>query len=106
MSQLLETRRSLRRKVNANKKLDRFLHLLISGVLLTNIILILYAMFAITIRMTLGGVWIVDTLPVALSSVGTSTIDAPVLLQRTDCCWNFRILSYHISHLWDAFSTS
>ncbi|MHA2077839.1 MAG: hypothetical protein ACXABN_08235 [Candidatus Thorarchaeota archaeon] len=66
MSQLLEARRSLRRKVNANEKLDRFLHVLIVVVLTTNIVLILYAMLSITLRMTLGGVWLVDTLPIAL----------------------------------------
>ena len=66
MSQLLEARRNLRRKVNANEKFDRFLHLLVTVMLTTNMVLIIYAMLSITLRMTLGGEWIVDTLPIAL----------------------------------------
>ena len=66
MSQLLEARRNLRLKVNANKRYDRFLHLMITVMLSTNMILILYAMLSITLRMTLGGVGLVDSLPIAL----------------------------------------
>jgi len=95
MSQLLEARRSLRRKVNSNKKLDRLLHLLITGMLLANIVLILYAMFAITFRMTLGGVAIVDTLPIALY-IFPLLILLPLMLrsyykERT-AAWNFVFL--------------
>lgn len=66
MSQLLEARRDLRRKVIANEEVDRYFHLFVTVVLSTNIVLILYALLSITLRMTLGGVWILESLPLAL----------------------------------------
>ncbi|MHA2220936.1 MAG: hypothetical protein ACXAAO_02645 [Candidatus Thorarchaeota archaeon] len=66
MNQLLEARRSLRRRVNTNQKYDRVLHVFVTTLLTVNMVLILYAMLSITLRMTLGGVGIVDTLPIAL----------------------------------------
>ncbi|MFX1483254.1 MAG: hypothetical protein ACFFCP_08695, partial [Promethearchaeota archaeon] len=66
MSQFLEARRNARRKINAHLRIDRNLHLFITAILLINMVLILYALFSISLRMTLGGVGLVDTLPIAL----------------------------------------
>ncbi|TET09837.1 MAG: hypothetical protein E3J86_07135 [Candidatus Thorarchaeota archaeon] len=66
MNRLLEARRSVRRNVNSKAKYDRYIHLLVTLMLTTNMVLILYAMLSITLRMTLSGVGLVDTLPIAL----------------------------------------
>jgi hypothetical protein len=52
--------------VNSNEKYDRRLHLLVTLILSTNMVLILYAILSITLRMTLSGVGLIDTLPIAL----------------------------------------
>jgi len=66
MNQLLEARRNLRRKVIAREDIDRPIHLFVTVVLSINIVLILYAILSITLRMTLGGVGILESLPLAL----------------------------------------
>lgn len=66
MSQLLEARRSLRRRVNLIPKYDVFVHRFITAILIVDMILILYAMVSVTLGMTLGGVGFIDSLPLAL----------------------------------------
>jgi hypothetical protein len=53
-------------RITSNKKFDRYLQRLIIIVLLMDTILILYALLVITIDMTLSGIGLVDSLPIAL----------------------------------------
>jgi hypothetical protein len=66
MNRFIESRQGIRRRINSQTKYDRFLHHFITAVLLVNTILILYAMLAVTLIMTLSGVGLVDSLPIAL----------------------------------------
>ncbi|MFW9982312.1 MAG: hypothetical protein ACFFE3_10410, partial [Candidatus Thorarchaeota archaeon] len=95
MSQLLQVRRNLRRKINEATRLDQILHVLIIIILVSNIILILYAMVSITLRMTLGGVGIVDSLPLALYILPLM-IFLPLMLRayyrERAATWNFILL--------------
>ncbi|MHA3963433.1 MAG: hypothetical protein AM325_007820 [Candidatus Thorarchaeota archaeon SMTZ1-45] len=65
MSQLLEVRRSVRRRVISIPKYDVLLHRFITGVLIVNMILILYTLIFVTFSMTLNGVGFIDSLPIA-----------------------------------------
>lgn len=96
MSQLLEARRSVRRRVNALPKYDLFFHRFITLVLIANMILILYALIAVTVRMTLSGVGFVDSLPLALYILPMMII-LPIMVRayylgRT-AAWNFFFLT-------------
>ncbi len=66
MSQLLEARRGLRRRINSYAKYDLFLHRFITVVLIANMLLILYALISVTSIMTLSGVGFLDSVPIAL----------------------------------------
>jgi hypothetical protein len=66
MSGFIGRRRALRAKVRLNAKLDRWLHLYATGVLVLNISLILYTMLSVTVRMTLAGIGFLDSLPIVL----------------------------------------
>ena len=66
MNRFIEKRQGIRRRINSQKKYDGFLHNYITIVLLVNTILILYVMLAVTLKMTLSGVGIIDSLPIAL----------------------------------------
>jgi hypothetical protein len=95
MNQLLEVRRNFRRKINSHEKLDRSLHIFVTLMLTTNVVLILYAMFSISLRMTFGGVGLVDTLPIALYILPLM-IFLPLMIRayyrdRT-AAWNFVFL--------------
>jgi len=95
MSQLLEARRSVRRRVNSAPKYDVFLHRVITVVLIVNMILILYALISVTFSMTLSGVGFVDSLPIALYIL-PMVILLPIMIrayyrERT-AAWNFVFL--------------
>ncbi|MHA2005598.1 MAG: hypothetical protein ACW960_16170, partial [Candidatus Thorarchaeota archaeon] len=64
MSGFIGRRRALRSRVRSNVKLDGWLHLFATGVLVLNISLILYAMLSISIRMSLAGLGFLDSLPI------------------------------------------
>ncbi|MFW9805904.1 MAG: hypothetical protein ACFFFK_04185 [Candidatus Thorarchaeota archaeon] len=96
MSQLLEARRSVRRRVNALPKYDLFLHRFITLVLAANMILILYALISVTFGMTLSGVGFIDSLPLALYILPMMII-LPIMIRayylgRT-AAWNFFFLT-------------
>lgn len=65
MSQLLEVRRSVRRRIISVPKYDAWLHSFIIVVLTANMVLILYALISVTFGMTLSGVGLIDSLPIA-----------------------------------------
>lgn len=96
MSQLLEARRSVRRRVNSSPKYDLFLHRFITVVLIVNMVLILYALISVTFGMTFGGVGFVDSLPLAFYILPMMII-LPIMIRayykgRT-AAWNFFFLS-------------
>ncbi|MFW9888528.1 MAG: hypothetical protein ACFFER_10115, partial [Candidatus Thorarchaeota archaeon] len=66
MSGFISSRRALRARVKSNAKLDGWLHLYATGVLVLNIALILYAMLSVTVRMSLAGIGFLDSLPIVL----------------------------------------
>ena len=66
MKRFIIARRGIRNKITSQKKFDRILHYFITIVLLVNSILILYVMLAVTLSMTLSGVGLIDSLPIAL----------------------------------------
>ena len=95
MSQLLEARRKVRRRVNALPNYDLIIHRFITIVLIVNMVLILYALISVTTRMTLGGVGFIDSLPIALYILPMMII-LPIMirayyLSRT-AAWNFIFL--------------
>ncbi|MFW9789439.1 MAG: hypothetical protein ACFFE1_17360, partial [Candidatus Thorarchaeota archaeon] len=95
MSQLLEARRKVRRRVNSIPKYDLFLHRYITLVLTANMILILYALISVTLRMTFSGVGFIDSLPIALYILPMMII-LPIMIRayylgRT-AAWNFVFL--------------
>lgn len=65
--------------VETNESVDRIVHLYVTLVLVLNIALILYTMSAITIRMALAGLDIIDSLPIALYVIPLLVI-LPMLL--------------------------
>jgi len=65
--------------VEKNETVDRIVHLYVTLVLVLNIALIIYTMSAITIRMALAGLDIIDSLPIALYIVPLLVI-LPMLL--------------------------
>jgi len=95
MSQLLEARRNVRRRVNALPKYDLILHRFTTVVLVVNMILILYALISVTLGMTLSGVGFVDSLPLAFYILPMMII-LPIMIRayyigRT-AAWNFFFL--------------
>jgi len=66
MSGFIGRRRTLRAKVRSNAKLDGWLHIFVSLVLVLNISLILYTMLSVTVRMSLAGIGLLDSLPIVL----------------------------------------
>ena len=96
MSQLLEARRNVRRRVNALPKYDLFLHRYITTVLVVNMVLILYALISVTFSMTLSGVGFIDSLPLAFYILPMMII-LPIMIRayytgRT-AAWNFFFLT-------------
>ena len=96
MSQLLEARRSVRRRVNSVPKYDLFLHRFITAVLVVNMVLILYALISVTFGMTFSGVGFIDSLPLAFYILPMMII-LPIMIrayyrERT-AAWNFVFLT-------------
>ncbi|MHA2352536.1 MAG: hypothetical protein ACXABX_05400, partial [Candidatus Thorarchaeota archaeon] len=96
MSQLLEARRSVRRRVTSVPKYDIFLHRFITVVLIVNMVLILYALISVTFGMTLSGVGFVDSLPLAFYILPMMIV-LPIMVRayylgRT-AAWNFFFLT-------------
>ncbi len=96
MSQLLEARRSVRRRVNSVPKYDLILHRFITAVLVVNMVLILYALISVTFGMTLSGVGFVDSLPLAFYILPMMII-LPIMIrsyyQGRTAAWNFFFLT-------------
>jgi hypothetical protein len=66
MSGFIGRRRTVRAKVRSNAKLDGWLHVFVSLVLVLNISLILYTMLSVTVRMSIAGIGFLDSLPIVL----------------------------------------
>ncbi len=66
MNRFIQERGKIRKRINSNIRVDRSLHLFITAILAINMVLILYTMIAVTARMSLGGVGILDSMPIAL----------------------------------------
>lgn len=66
MNRINLERRRLRKRINSNLRFDTLFHVYITLILLLNVILILFALLSILIRMTLNGVGIIDSIPIAL----------------------------------------
>ncbi|MFX1603936.1 MAG: hypothetical protein ACFFCK_10665 [Promethearchaeota archaeon] len=66
MSGFIERRRALRSKIRSNETLDIRLHVFATAVLVVDITLILYTLIAVTSRMTLSGIGLIDSLPIVL----------------------------------------
>ncbi len=96
MSQLLEARRNVRRRVNSALKYDVFLHRFITSVLIVDMILILYAMISVTLGMTLSGVEFIDSLPLALYILPL-IVFLPIMIRSYHrdrlAIWNFIFLA-------------
>jgi len=96
MSQLLEARRKVRRRINSVPKYDLLLHRFITVVLIINMILILYALISVTLGMTLSGVGFIDSLPLALYILPMMVI-LPLMIRAYYCgrtaAWNFVFLT-------------
>jgi hypothetical protein len=95
MSQLLEARGRVRRRINSIPKYDILLHRFITVVLTINMILILYALISVTFLMTFSGVNFVDSLPIAFYILPMMII-LPIMIRayylgRT-AAWNFVFL--------------
>ena len=96
MSQLLEARRKVRRRINSVPKYDLILHRFITVALTINMILILYALISVTFGMTFSGVGFVDSLPIAFYILPMMII-LPIMIRayyrgRT-AAWNFVFLT-------------
>ncbi|MFX0108712.1 MAG: hypothetical protein ACFE7R_10530, partial [Candidatus Hodarchaeota archaeon] len=64
--QFIKWRRKVRTRVRSKTSLDTRLHLFVTGVLITNIVVILYALISISVRLTQTGLDFIDSLPIAL----------------------------------------
>ena len=95
MNRFILERRKLRRHINSNQKADRYLHIYITAVLVVNMVLILYAMLSVTVRMTLSGVGLIDSMPIALYILPLMFF-LPLMIrafyQSRTSAWNFFFL--------------
>lgn len=66
MSSLIRARRQLRRRIRDHVSADRYSHLFVTLVLIFNTLLIIYTLIAVTFWMTMSGVGLLDSLPLAL----------------------------------------
>ena len=75
--------------------MDRYLQLYITIILAINMVLILYAMLSVTVRMSLSGVGIIDSMPIALYIL-PMMIFLPLMIrafyQTRTAAWNFVFL--------------
>ena len=95
MSSLIQARRRLRNRIHENVELDRYAHLFVTLLLTCNMLLIMYALISVTARMSLSGVGLVDSLPIALYILPLM-IFLPIMIrafyrERT-AAWNFVFL--------------
>ncbi|TFG31562.1 hypothetical protein EU527_12155 [Candidatus Thorarchaeota archaeon] len=95
MNRIIHERRRLRRQINSNERLDKYLHFYITAILSINMVLILFAMLSVTIRMSLNGVGFFDSMPIALYILPLM-IFLPLMIRafyrnRTSA-WNFVFL--------------
>ncbi|MHA1134994.1 MAG: hypothetical protein ACTSSE_00745 [Candidatus Thorarchaeota archaeon] len=95
MNRFIHERRKLRKRINSDTKMDRYLHLYITAILAINMVLILYAMLSVTVRMSLSGVGIIDSMPIALYIL-PMMIFLPLMIrafyQNRTALWNFIFL--------------
>jgi hypothetical protein len=95
IERFIEARRVVRKKLTRDKQREVFLNTLAIAVLIMNSILILYAILAISLRMTLSGVGLIDSLPVALY-VFPLMIFLPMMIvaywRNRSAIWNFILL--------------
>ncbi|MFW9850985.1 MAG: hypothetical protein ACFFF4_17795, partial [Candidatus Thorarchaeota archaeon] len=63
LERIFQTRRNLRRRINANKRIDKILHYYAALIFTLNIILIIYTLISLTARMLLLGVPLIDSVP-------------------------------------------
>ncbi|MGY5878942.1 MAG: hypothetical protein RTV31_01770 [Candidatus Thorarchaeota archaeon] len=95
MNRFIHERGKIRKRINSNLPVDRFLHRYITVILIVNVVLILYAMLSVTVRMSLGGVGIIDSMPIALYILPLM-IFLPLMIksyyQSRTATWNFFIL--------------
>jgi hypothetical protein len=89
LNRLIEARQGIRRRINSQKKYDRFLHNYIS------VVLLIYAMLAITLTMALSGIGIIDSLPIALYILPLMVFLPLMILayyRDRSAAWNFVFL--------------
>ncbi|TFH06837.1 MAG: hypothetical protein E4H14_09865 [Candidatus Thorarchaeota archaeon] len=95
MNRFIHMRGKIRSHINSNVRIDRFLHSYITVILGVNTILILYAMLSVTVRMSLGGVGILDSMPIELYILPLM-IFLPLMIksyyQTRTALWSFFIL--------------
>ncbi|MFW9961010.1 MAG: hypothetical protein ACFFDV_08325, partial [Candidatus Thorarchaeota archaeon] len=95
MNRFINARREVRKRITSNKKYDGVLHKFIIIVLLVNTILILYVMLAVTLNMTLSGVSLIDSIPIALYILPFMVfLPLMILAYHRDrsAAWNFPFL--------------
>ncbi len=95
MNRFIQERRKLRKQINSNERIDKYIHLYVTSILSINMVLILYAMLSVTVRMSLNGVGLLDSMPIALYILPL-TIFLPFMIRafyrsRTSA-WNFVFL--------------
>lgn len=95
MNRFIRERRKLRKHIISNARMDRYLHFYITIILSINMVLILYAMLSVTVRMSLSGVGIIDSMPIALYIL-PMMIFLPLMIrafyQNRTAAWNFVFL--------------
>jgi len=95
MNRFIQERRKIRKRINSNNKMDGYLHRYITVILVINMVLILYSMLAVTVRMSLSGVGIIDSMPIALYILPMMFF-LPLMIcafyQTRTALWNFGFL--------------
>jgi len=95
MNRFIEERGKIRKRINSNIKIDGYLHRYITVILAINMVLILYSMLTVTVRMSLSGVGIIDSMPIALYIL-PMMIFLPLMIrafyQTRTALWNFGFL--------------
>ena len=95
MNRFIQARGKVRRRINSNLRVDKFLHQYITVILAINVVLILFAMLSVTVRMSLSGVGLLDSMPIALYILPLM-IFLPLMIrsfyQSRTATWNFFIL--------------
>ena len=95
MNRFIQERGKVRKRINSNKQVDRYLHVYITVVLAVNMVLILFTMLSVTVRMSLSSVGILDSMPIALYIL-PMMIFLPLMIrafyQSRTAAWNFFFL--------------